>query len=236
MQVWVFAMRPYRMRQVKLNTDVKNCGKCGKVCPAQATCVGGTCKENYCKGLTSCSGKCVNKLDDVTNCGSCGTVCPTVPNTERLCLNGTCSVKCLSASNTFCDGSCVNTDTDTENCGGCGNGCPSEPNATPACVAGSCTVNFNSGFSNCDGTCVNTDTDAQNCGGSRFGCATQANEPVCCGGECVDTVADTQTCGRCGNVCPPGSPPDVAFCLNSIELIHWSRGVLPRFDTGTAQP
>ena len=55
------------------NTDAKNCGACGNVCP--------TANPNC------CAGKCTNTQTDNNNCGKCGTVCAS----GKTCKAGVCS-------------------------------------------------------------------------------------------------------------------------------------------------
>lgn len=59
--------------ETNLNTSNGNCGACGAVCPAVATCTNGAC---VCPaGTVSCNGTCLNTQSDINNCGFCGNVC-----------------------------------------------------------------------------------------------------------------------------------------------------------------
>ncbi|KAF7112236.1 hypothetical protein RHSIM_RhsimUnG0248700 [Rhododendron simsii] len=49
------------MRCVHLQSDRKNCGSCGKLCPFPKVC---------------CGGVCVNIVNDVNHCGQCRNECP----------------------------------------------------------------------------------------------------------------------------------------------------------------
>src|SRR4051794_25087274 len=51
-------------------TDAKNCGMCGRTCPAALACIAGECG---CPGaLTICTDSCVDTAVDRGNCGACG--------------------------------------------------------------------------------------------------------------------------------------------------------------------
>jgi hypothetical protein len=112
--------------ETNLNTTNSNCGACGTVCPAGATCTNGAC---VCPaGTVSCNGTCLNTQSDINNCGFCGNVC----GPDQFCANGTC----LCATGlVICNGTCVNTQSDNNHCGTCGNVC-----AFPdvVCISGNC--------------------------------------------------------------------------------------------------
>ncbi len=59
-----------------LQTDSKNCGKCGSACAAGKSC---------------CGAKCVDLLTDSNNCGKCGAAC----SNNKKCKAGTCSCPAL---------------------------------------------------------------------------------------------------------------------------------------------
>ena len=70
-----------------LQTDPRNCGRCGYVCPAnRGFCTNGLCTECT-GGLSACPTGCVDLSTDHSNCGACGFVCP--PN--ATCIAGTCA-------------------------------------------------------------------------------------------------------------------------------------------------
>ena len=81
--------------------DRNNCGDCGKACPFDFYCIGGTCAfvcavpNRVCPNAAG-GVACVDTFNDPNNCGGCGIVCP---------------------RGAFCCGACV-TNNDMH-CGGC---------------------------------------------------------------------------------------------------------------------
>jgi predicted extracellular nuclease len=61
-----------------MQSDVSNCGTCGKACATGEKC---------------CSGVCTGTTSDAKNCGTCGNVCPT---SAPVCNAGTCGRQCNS--------------------------------------------------------------------------------------------------------------------------------------------
>jgi hypothetical protein len=80
---------------VNLQSDVSNCGTCGKQCVtsvanAHATCTGGTCGFACNTGYKLCNGACIAS-------SACCTAadCPAGPaNSTATCTNGTCGFAC----------------------------------------------------------------------------------------------------------------------------------------------
>jgi len=66
------------------STDDQNCGKCGVVCGAEATCKAAACACTD-TSKTSCSGTCVDTQTNPSHCGGCGKVCP-----NNRCTKGEC--------------------------------------------------------------------------------------------------------------------------------------------------
>ena len=120
-----------------LQTDVQNCGGCGKSCGApganeSVACVSGLCIYDCVEGAVDCNGSCTFLDSDPDNCGACGNVCP---ESAPVCLNGTCIEEpaCIFPF-VSCGGVCVDPTSDPDNCGGCGVQCA----ATEVCIFGFC--------------------------------------------------------------------------------------------------
>src|SRR5438477_633924 len=64
---------------VSLQSDVNNCGACGRTCTASEVCQAGTCFAGGCSsGLNGCGAgghSCVDNRSDPNFCGSCGNRC-----------------------------------------------------------------------------------------------------------------------------------------------------------------
>ncbi|MCK6511020.1 hypothetical protein L6R29_13745 [Myxococcota bacterium] len=93
---------------VNLQTDLANCGACGKACGVGTKCEAGTCKPaTPCQnGETDCNGVCVNLQTDLTNCGTCGNRCGLGANCEAgACkpLTKPCQSDADCAANEVCE-------------------------------------------------------------------------------------------------------------------------------------
>ncbi|MEZ4409823.1 MAG: hypothetical protein R3A52_25625 [Polyangiales bacterium] len=81
---------------VDVSGDARNCGACGRVCPAPAntrvSCRASACVNDGCAmGFADCNGVAmdgceVNTQTDTANCGACGNACPA----GRACRAGAC--------------------------------------------------------------------------------------------------------------------------------------------------
>lgn len=193
--------------EANTGTDLKNCGKCGTVCPS-TTASPGFCENGICKSLTcaagtsDCNGKpadgCETKtVDDLANCGGCNTKCPTTPvtNGTNACVGGACVLACSTGFGD-CDGDkangCeTNLTTDAKHCGSCGGVCGAISNGTPSCAAGKCVAKCNALFGDCngeyaDGCELALATDPNNCSacGAKCPLDPNGNAPVCAAGSC----------------------------------------------------
>ncbi len=127
--------------EVDTNSDMNNCGGCGKQCQAPAngtaTCSNGECKKTCPLGTPDlCGDQCVSLLTDATHCGACATSCSAL-GLGAWCRNGACTLDCPTAGETRCSGSCVNLlGNDDSDCGKCGNRCPTHYH----CASGSCAL------------------------------------------------------------------------------------------------
>jgi hypothetical protein len=125
------------------STDLSNCGSCGHVCAAGASCVGGLCTCPA--GTTLCGAACVDTQTDPNNCGGCGQVC-TISNGTPGCASGQCTVASCNAGFGDCNNSpvdgCESSLTSVTGCGACGNVCPGylKPDDNVTCnVSQACT-------------------------------------------------------------------------------------------------
>ena len=178
---------------VVLNTDIENCGVCGRTCldGFGDRCEGGECACGA--TLLGCGGDirslccpptselpthyCANLEENGDDCGACGSAC-SATQADR-CASGSCvcgesRTGCSGAptdtccSGSFSDTACVDLTTDRSHCGACGNSC----RATETCRSGTCTV----GTSSCTETCP--------------------DGHVCCFGECCPRArCDMGLCG-----------------------------------------
>jgi hypothetical protein len=190
------------------NSDPKNCGSCGHVCPPGYECSATNCRCP--SGFTDCGGTCVDVQFDGLNCGACGVSC----DAGSACFAGACVAKCPNDL-VACDGGCVDLTSNGRHCGTCDVSCP----PAQQCVSGSCVCP--GGLTYCNGACVDTVRDWKNCRSCGNACVdTQGCGPdgcVCpgtqtlCAGKCVDTSSDNSHCGACDNVC---SAPEI--CLSGL--------------------
>lgn len=211
--------------EINTNTDINNCGICGKVCPplgATATCTAGICGTSTtvctapfkdCNGLST-DGCEINSSNDVNNCGGCGTKC-TFANAAASCVSSTCTLGACTAGFGNCDGSAangceVNLKTDVNNCNTCGTKC-TFANASATCNNGTCAMGAcNAGYADCDGLASN---------GCEVNLKADINNCNACGTKC-STTNGTATCnnGTCQIACNPGFADCDLSAANGCEI------------------
>ncbi|KAG0667694.1 hypothetical protein C6P46_000231 [Rhodotorula mucilaginosa] len=164
---WFFGLFPKTFCQaVNTDSDPKNCGSVGNVCPSSYLNGGSsTCRDGRCQ--TSCADGfdfdfvfnfCRPVSDDDQNCGRCGQKC-SIPNAAtQICSRGQCKVTACASGYTLSNNACVaaNYQTDVNNCGSKGNVCSFSPaGASGACVAGQCVVqSCPRGYNLVNGKCI----------------------------------------------------------------------------------
>jgi hypothetical protein len=178
-----------------LDTDVSNCGTCGRPCGPNERCEAGSCvcEGSFldCDGMTS-TGCEVNGALDVANCGRCGMAC-TLAAASEACVMGACAIASCDAGFGDCDMAAANgceTPLSTlTHCGRCGETCGSIANATRTCSSArrcdytSCT----SGFADCDMNRSN-------------GCETATSSTLTACGSCT-TNCNTTVLNATGRTC-----------------------------------
>ncbi|MFB3765924.1 MAG: hypothetical protein ACE14P_11860, partial [Methanotrichaceae archaeon] len=161
---------------VDLNSDINNCGGCGKICGINEVCQEGQCK--------SCDDKNVCTMDKVIN-GNC-VHDPISCDDGNPCTDDSCNqtTGCIRENNTApCNDVDACTQVDICQNGVCTGTYPVVCTAQDKC--------HDAGY--CDretGVC----SDAIN---------PQAGYALC-NGACISVLADNNNCGACGNVCTGG--------------------------------
>ena len=201
-------------RCVDPQTDVANCGGCGRACTSSSVCAAGVCGSDAgpaacAEGQTRCGPYCATVAIDPLHCGRCGNRC--APG--QICAAGQCAAAgpglgtpaatgCTPPS-VRCGAYCVATSTDPLNCGGCGTRCaPGQ-----LCAEGRC-----------------VESVARRDGGLAADPARCAAPQVACGAYCANPANDPFNCGGCGARCAPNQ-----VCAEGRCAV-----VGPPFDAGTA--
>jgi hypothetical protein len=161
---------------VDLGNDVRNCGKCGYVCPQPGpneygACIDGFCEYACAQGAEHCNGACTFLDWDSNNCGVCGNICG---GSTPYCNLGVCS-ECPAGA-ALCGGECIDVLNDPDNCGACGNSC-----GEYACIEGWCNAPCAEGLIRCNGVCVDPMSDWSNCGNCGVQCDPSS---ICITGYC----------------------------------------------------
>jgi len=196
--------------ETNTNTDLGNCGSCGKTCSVangSPSCVSGACTIKSCSGTnadcnnTATDGCETNTATSPTHCGACtgaNVNCNTLfPNGNGQCVNSTCSLTTCATDYSNCDskasnGCEANIKTDESHCGTC----------TIACA----TTGTTSAGNNClSGLCTPT------CSGTLLSCSNPQN------GCTINGATDDNNCGGCGKVCNNSSSAHVDAAGNHCK-------------------
>lgn len=191
-------------REINLDTDPKNCGECGNVCPEDhgiATCNKGQCMLQCKQGFADCDGNiangCETPLGSPDHCTSCD-ACPAPLNTTPACgqdnpgCGFTCTAPFEDCDSTSSNGCEMNTNVNIYNCGACNKKCP-DLNGDASCVDGKCNIDCHPNFKECvpgEGCSIDITSDPLNCNGCGNKCDSQNGVPTCTAGEC-GIICDT---------------------------------------------
>jgi len=195
--------------ETNTNTDLANCGTCGKGCSTangSPACVSGACQVKSCTGTyADCNGVStdgceINTQTNQTHCGACtgaSTNCDTLfANASGQCSNSACSLTTCATNYASCDGvtsnGCErNLKTDTNFCGTCTIACSATGASSTSCASGVC---------------------APKCTGTRIFCSNPQN------GCTIDAATDESNCGGCGKICSSVAAAHVSSneCLASV--------------------
>jgi hypothetical protein len=230
-------------------TDVANCGMCGRACAMGQGCAAGVCVDPPCPmGQTRCAGMCVDAQTDTANCGMCGRTCPM----GQVCTAGACADPPCPMGQTRCGGVCVDTDSSNANCGMCGRACT----AREMCSMGACASTCAAGTTDCGTTCNDLRTEIANCGMCGRSCPTPTGATATCAagacgiacmtglGDCdgmagngceVDTRTAPAHCGGCGRACAAGQLCAAGACVDPPCPTGQTRCAGVCVDTATAE-
>jgi len=126
-----------------LETDLSNCGMCGRPCGANETCTAGECvcsvTGSSCGALDCCNpGGCIDTAIDTDHCGDCTNIC----TAGDVCTGGSCncSFTCpapnpiLPGKIVCCGDGCYDVCYDATHCGGC------DATTCDSCFLGGCSL------------------------------------------------------------------------------------------------
>ncbi len=228
---------------VDLAADPANCGACGNVCEAGASCSAGRCRTSCAEPApTDCGTGCVDVARDPLNCGACGTAC----DEGSVCSQASCQSQCSGAYADRCGQACVDLRSDPAHCGACGHACK----GGEFCSGGECAHECGAyAPDECNGLCVDTRSDPRFCGGCASPCQDgelcvdgacgrqcSGSRSLECDQACVDPLSDPRFCGSCDvhcaldqvcndGVCQDGcAAPTPSFCGGvCVDLEHDAR-------------
>jgi hypothetical protein len=224
----------------KTDSDVHNCGACGKECDAgngTAFCAQSKCGVSDCApGFGDCDGDPKNGCEadltsDAMHCGVCSPCA--VGNNTPSCVASVCKIGTCDASHADCngklsDGCETNIVSDSTNCGVCGKTC-SIGNATAKCENKVCKVNACSApWADCDGNgtdCeTNTSTNGSNCGGcgaNGLNC-NSVYAPLNATGKCLASGCQLDKCAA--NFADCNAKPEVDGCEANLKTANANCG------------
>lgn len=186
---------------VDTQTDVQNCGACGRGCAATggAQCIAGECWHVCAAGVIDClhpaapaaDDGCETTVDD-QHCGcGAGTSCDgqCVHHAPSNTYHCTCSPTTPCGAESVCEGL-----SGDESCKCYPGGAPAEHCTFGETCPNGCSCN---GGPDCDPNPTLPDGE---------------NEKVCCASGCANLRVDPLNCGACGVICPPNTSCVTGSC------------------------